>query len=100
MLALDRERGQAVLLVSNSGRDADLAGLTMAATAAGTVPPPVDRVEVGWRSALGWSVVGLVLLATAVLRLRAPRSWLTVFDGAAAGAVGLLTLLVHEARSR
>nr|WP_269778802.1 serine hydrolase domain-containing protein [Microlunatus antarcticus] len=94
ILALDRERGQAVLLLSSSGRDADTAGLRLAATAPGQPVPAVDGPTVGWAGLLGWNVVGLLLIGTAILRWRAGRGWPLV-DGALAAATGLLVLLVH-----
>lgn len=94
ILALDREGGQAVLLLANSTRDADRVGLVLAATAPGTAVPAVSGRDPGWAQLVGWNVVGLLLLGTAVRRWRAPGGWALV-DGALAAGTGLLLLLVH-----
>lgn len=94
ILALDRQRGQAVLLLSSSERDADTAGLRLAATAPGQPVAAVDRPSPGWAGLIGWNVVALLLLGTAVRRWRAGRGW-ALLDGWLAAATGLLLLLVH-----
>lgn len=94
ILALDRERGQAVLLLTNSARDLDVVGLRLAAADPGAPVAAVAGRDVGLAGLLGWNVVGLLLLGTAVLRWRGGRGWALV-DGALAAATGLLVLLVH-----
>ncbi len=94
ILALDRQRGQAVLLASSTGRDADSAGVHLAATAPGVPVAFVDRPATGWASLVGWNAVGLLLVVTAVRRWRAGGGW-ALLDGTLAGATGLLVLLAH-----
>ncbi|SEP75309.1 serine hydrolase domain-containing protein [Microlunatus flavus] len=94
MLALDRDRGQAVLVLGNSGRDVDAAALHLAAATPGAPVPGVDRPAVSWAGLAGWGVLGVLLLGTAVLRWRTPHGW-ALLDGAAAAGTGLLVLLVH-----
>lgn len=94
VLALDRARGQAVLLLSDSARDVDATGLHLAAIPPGSPVAAVDSPSTGWAGLIGWDVVGLVLLGTAVLRWRSGGGW-PLLDGALAAATGLLVLLVH-----
>ena len=94
MLALDRERGQAVLLLANSERDVDTAGLQLAATGPDVPLQAVDARSPDWRGLLAWNTVGLLLLGAAVVRWRSGRGWL-LLDGALAALTGLLVLLVH-----
>ena len=94
ILALDRDRGQAVLLLANSARDLDPVGLRLAAAGPGATVPAFAGRDVGLAGLLGWNVVGLLLLGTAVVRWRTPGAWALV-DGALAAATGLLVLLVH-----
>ena len=94
ILALDRQRGQAVLLLSSTGRDADSAGLHLAAASPGAAVTFVDRPATSWRSLVGWNVVGLLLLGTAVRRWRSSGR-LALLDAVLAGVTGLLVLLVH-----
>lgn len=94
ILALDRERGRAVLLLQSSTRDLDTTGLRLAAAEPGSPPVAVDAPAVGWAGLLGWNVVGLLLLGTAVLRWTRPHPW-ALLDGGLAAATGLLILLAH-----
>ncbi|WP_204910384.1 hypothetical protein [Microlunatus spumicola] len=94
ILALDRERRQAVLLLTDSTRDVDAVGLRLAAAAPGAAPAAFAGRDVGLAGLLGWNVLGLLMLGTAVLRWRSGRGWPLV-DGTLAGATGLLVLLVH-----
>lgn len=94
ILALDRQRGQAVLLLSSTARDADSAGLHLAATSPGAPTTFVDRPATSWPGLVGWSAVGLLLLGTAVRRWRLGGGW-ALIEGALAAVTGLLVLLVH-----
>ncbi|MEW3744798.1 serine hydrolase, partial [Pseudomonas aeruginosa] len=62
MLALDRKGGQAVLLLGNSVRPVDRAGIKLAATAPGAPVEAVDELK-STRATFTWGIVGLVLLA-------------------------------------
>ena len=94
MLALDRERGQAVLVLGSSARDVDTAVLRLAATTPDAPVAAVDSPSVSWAGLAGWNALGLLLLGTAVLRWRTPDRWALV-DGTVAAGTGLLLLLAH-----
>ena len=94
ILALDRKRGRAVLLLQSSARDLDTAGLRLAAAEPGAPPVAVDAATVGWAGPVGWGTLGLLLLVTAVRRWHQPDR-LALPEGALAAAGGLLVLMGH-----
>lgn len=95
MLALDRTAGRAVMLLANSTRDVDAAGMFLAATPAGAAPVGVDRFSVGWATLLGTVVAGLGLLVSFGLGMLRGRNRLALVNAVLSGATGLLLLLVH-----
>jgi len=94
ILALDRERGRAVVLLQSSARDLDTTGLRLAAAEPGAPPLTVDGPDLDWAGTASWGVLGLLLVATAVGRWRRSDRW-ALPDGAASAAAGLLVLLAH-----
>ena len=94
ILALDRDRRQAVVILGNSTRDADRAGLQLAATPAGSPVTTVDRFKMalaGW----SWPPVGLALWLSFGYAMLRGRSRLALVSAALSGAAGLLALLAH-----
>lgn len=91
MLALDRERGQGVLMLSNSSRNADRAGLILAATQGS--PPAVDRSDLPGLVELIGIVVALAFLVGFVSAALRGRDRLAVATGLLSGAIGLLLLV-------
>ncbi len=96
IVGLDRERGQAVVLLSNSTRDADRAGLVLAATPPGAPVPATDGVDVDWRSQLVWPAVGLVLLISFAVGAGRARDRLAVATSLITGVAGLVLLLARS----
>ena len=93
ILALDRERRQAVVILGNTTRPADLAGLALAATD-GPVTA-VDSPGIPSIPTIAATLAGMwfwIIFARAALR---GRDRLTVANGLLAGAAGLLILLAH-----
>jgi CubicO group peptidase (beta-lactamase class C family) len=93
MLALDRERQQAVVILGNTTRPADRAALALAATD-GPVTA-VDSLGIPSIPMVAATLAGvwfLIILATAAVR---GRDRLSVASGLLAGAAGLLILLAH-----
>ena len=93
ILALDRERRQAVVILGNTTRPADLAGLALAATD-GPVTA-VDSPGIPSIPTIAATLAGLwfwIIFARAALR---GRDRLTVANGLLAGTAGLLILLAH-----
>ena len=93
MLAIDRERGQAVIVLGNSARWVDRAGLSLAASD-GAVSA-VDRPGGPGIPALAAAVTGLLFLLTLVIAAVRARDRLAVVNGVLSGATGLLILLAH-----
>jgi CubicO group peptidase (beta-lactamase class C family) len=93
ILALDRERQQAVVILGNTTRPADKAGLALAASD-GTVAA-VDSLGIPSIPTVAATFAGvwfLIIFATAAVR---GRDRLSVASGLLAGAAGLLILLAH-----
>lgn len=95
ILALDRERGQAVAILSNDARSADSAGRRLAATSPGSPLAPVARGAVPWRTMAPWAIVGLILLVSFAVSMLRGRTKLAVVTAALSGLTGLVVLLAH-----
>ena len=93
MLAIDRERGQAVIVLGNSARWVDRTGLSLAASD-GAVSA-VDRPGGPGIPALAAVVTGLLFLLTLVIAAVRAGDRLAVVNGVVSGATGLLILLAH-----
>lgn len=94
IVALDRAKGQAVVILSNSTRDADTAGRRLAATPIGSEIPRVDSRNtslVAWT----WPVLGLVLLVSFGFTMLRGRNRLALVTGVLTGVAGLIVLLTH-----
>lgn len=93
MLALDRPRGQAVVVLGNSTRSVDRAGSGLAA-AAGT-PAAVDRPALP--GLFGWigTAIGLSLLISFISAAVRARDRLAVATGLVTGLAGVLILLAY-----
>lgn len=94
MLALDRTGGQAVLLLGNSVRPVDRAGLELAATAPGAPVQAVDALKVG-RATLTWGIIGLVLVGSFAYSALRGTTRLALVNAVLTGVTGLVILLVH-----
>lgn len=94
MLALDRTRGQAAVVLGNSTRSVDRAGFELAVTADGP-PAAVDRPALpglfGWLGA----AVGLTCVLSFVRAAVRARDRLAVATGLTTGLAGLLVLLAY-----
>jgi hypothetical protein len=93
MLALDRERQQAVVILGNTTRPADRAALALAATD-GPITA-VDSLGIPSIPMVAATLAGVwfvIIFATAAVR---GRDRLSVASGLLAGAAGLLLLLAH-----
>jgi CubicO group peptidase (beta-lactamase class C family) len=93
MLALDRERRQAVAILGNTSRDVDRVGLVLAA-ADGPVTA-VDSPGIPSIPTIAATVAGvwfLIIFGSAAVR---GNDRLSVASGLVAGAAGLLVLLAH-----
>ena len=93
ILALDRERGQAVIVLSNTSRSIDLAGLHLAA-ATGT-PPAADRLGLPSIPVLAGTIAAIAFLVGFVRAALRGQDKLAVVNGLLSGIVGLLILLAY-----
>jgi len=91
MLALDRERGQGVILLSNTTRSVDRAGLALAASEG--PPTAVDRLALPALPTLIAVAVGLALLISFARAALRGQDRLAVAVGLLSGVSGLLVLL-------
>ena len=95
ILALDRERRQAVLILGNSTRHTDVTGLALAAAPPGAAVVPVERPTVNRAATAAWGGLGLALVLGLLPVSVRPRP-MTEVAGAGVGAVaGVLILLSH-----
>ena len=94
MLALDREGGQAVLLLGNSVRPVDRAGIKLAATAPGAPVAAVDSLKPS-RATFTWGIIGLVLVASFAYSALRGRTRLALVTAVLTGVTGLVILLAH-----
>ncbi len=95
IMALDRRAGRAVIVLTNSTRDVDAAGMALAASPVGAPPAGADRLPIDWPGLLGTLAAGLVLVLSAGRTLLRGRDRLTLANAVALGIAGLLLLLVH-----
>ena len=95
ILALDRTADRAAVLLTNSTRDVDAAGMQLAAHPAGAAPLGADRLQVSWAGLAGSVVGGLGLVVSFALSMLRGRDRLALVTAALFGAAGLLLLLVH-----
>jgi CubicO group peptidase (beta-lactamase class C family) len=95
ILALDRDRQQAVLIMGNSTRDTDTTARSLAAATAGTPVQPVERAMINWVSMITWTGLGLVLVLGLVPSSRRPQPRLFVVSAAISAVAGVLILLSH-----
>ena len=93
MLALDRERKQGVIVLGNTSRSVDRAGLGLAAS--GGTPAAVDRPALPTVPSLIAIVVGLALLISFVRAALRGKDKLAVGIGLLSGISGLLILLAY-----
>lgn len=93
MLAIDRERGQAAVVLGSSARWVDRAGLALAA--AEDAVPAVDRPARPGIPALAAVVTGLLFLLPLVIAAVRAGDRRAVVNGVLSGAAGLLILLAH-----
>jgi CubicO group peptidase (beta-lactamase class C family) len=93
MLALDRERGQGVIVLGNTTRSVDRAGLGLAASAG--LPVAVDRPAIPALPTLIAIAVGLAFLVSFVSAALRGRDKLAVGIGLLSGVSGLLILLAY-----
>jgi CubicO group peptidase (beta-lactamase class C family) len=93
MLALDRERGQGVIILGNTTRSVDQAGLGLAASAG--PPAAVDRPALPALPTLIAVAVGLAFLVSFVRRALLGEDKLAVAIGLLSGVTGLLVLLAY-----
>jgi CubicO group peptidase (beta-lactamase class C family) len=93
MLALDIERGQAAVILGNTTRWVDRAGLTLAAS--DQTMPAVDRPAGPGLPALAATVAGLMFLLIMATTAARAHDRLAVAGGLLCGAAGLLILLAH-----
>jgi CubicO group peptidase (beta-lactamase class C family) len=93
ILALDRERGQGVIILGNTSRWIDQAGLGLAASAG--PPAAVDRPALPALPTLIAVAVGLAFLVSFVSAALRGRDKLAVAIGLLSGVAGLLVLLAY-----
>ncbi len=93
MLALDRDRGQAVVIMGNTARWVNRVGLTLAA--AESEVRAVDRPDWPGIPSVAGTVAGLLFLLTLVIAAVRAGDKLAVVNGLLSGAAGLLILLAH-----
>ena len=93
MLALDRERQQGVIVLGNTGRGVDRAGLGLAAS--GGPPAAVDRPALPGIPSLIAIAVGLASLISFVSAALRGKDQLAVATGLISGLSGLLVLLAY-----
>ena len=94
MLALDRESGQAVLVLNSSTRSVDDPGLQLAgaASAAELQPTALPGLGLGLIAAL---LIGLVLLVSGTVALLRARHRIAAVRGAVHAVAGLVLIRVH-----
>ena len=91
MLAIDRESGQAVVILGNTSRWVDEAGLVLAAVDG--PPPAVDAPAPPGIAVWAVIVTGLLFLITFVVGALRARNRLALFGAILSGAAGLVILL-------
>ena len=93
ILALDRERGQAVIVLSNTSRSIDRTGMHLAA-AAGT-PPAADRLGLPGLPTLAGTAAAVAFLVGFLRAALRGKDRLAVANGVLSGIAGLLILLPY-----
>ncbi|HEX8507880.1 MAG TPA: serine hydrolase domain-containing protein, partial [Propionibacteriaceae bacterium] len=95
MLALDRDRQQAVVVLGNTTRWTDKLGLALAATESGAAITPTDRPRGPGTGTLMATLVGLLALASFGREAARARDRLTVATALLSGVAGMLVLLAY-----